>query len=221
LKARDAWWTVTVIDPVAVPLVRWLTPVRAVTPNRLTLASFALALAAGLLFALGQLVPGAVAVQLSFLVDCMDGKLAGARGESNPMGGVFDGIADAIGDVAIATGLVITTLGDGTIAPVALIAFVMLAWALVDIGHTRTFERETEYLTVPARSGPVLRQASRRSMPPASAVERGLLVYTIAPILGHRAIAVAAVVAVAVALAQYAKYAMLAIREDRRLRAGR
>src|SRR4051794_33002149 len=96
LKGRDAFWTVFVVDPVVVPLVRRLVAYPRVTPNRLTLASVLLATGSAVAFAFDRLVVGAIVVQLAFWLDCMDGKLASARRQPNPLGGLFDEIADAL-----------------------------------------------------------------------------------------------------------------------------
>ncbi|MDQ1741360.1 MAG: hypothetical protein QOE53_3012, partial [Pseudonocardiales bacterium] len=105
VKERDAVWTVYAIDPLAAPLVARLRGVGAITPNRLTVLSILVALAAGAAFALGPLWVGAVLFQVSFLLDCMDGKLAAARGRRDPNGALHDTIGDCIRLAACAAGL--------------------------------------------------------------------------------------------------------------------
>src|SRR5689334_19578887 len=82
-KARDAWWTVWLVDPLASRLV-WLTsPWPWVTPNRLTLGAFALGGGAAACFlkqSYGWVLAGAVLFHLSFVLDCMDGKTARLNG---------------------------------------------------------------------------------------------------------------------------------------------
>src|SRR3954451_18875249 len=68
VKERDAVWTAYVIDPLAAPLVARVRGRRAVTPNRLTLASAVVAVGAAVAFALGPLLAGALLFQLSFLL---------------------------------------------------------------------------------------------------------------------------------------------------------
>jgi hypothetical protein len=87
MKARDAWWTVVVIDPIAGTLVRLVSPVRRVTPNLLTLVSAVVAAGAVAAFAVGWLVVGALLFQASFVIDCMDGKLASLREQFGRYGG--------------------------------------------------------------------------------------------------------------------------------------
>src|SRR3954468_368809 len=82
-KARDAWWTVALVDPLASRLVRLLAPWRPVTPHPLTPAAFGVGVGAAACFwqqAYGWLVAGAVLFHLSFVIDCMDGKIARLNG---------------------------------------------------------------------------------------------------------------------------------------------
>jgi hypothetical protein len=98
-KRRDAWWTVLLVDPLAVRLVRIVAPHRRITPNRLTLAAGLLGLAAAACFA-GQtrwwLVAGALLFHTSFVVDCMDGKVARLNGTGTMFGQWLDFALDRI-----------------------------------------------------------------------------------------------------------------------------
>src|SRR3954451_25037520 len=82
-KKRDAWWTVLLVDPVAVRLVRLVAPYRWITPNLLTGLATVLGLGAAAAFWQQEhrwLIVGAVLFHLSFVVDCMDGKIARLNG---------------------------------------------------------------------------------------------------------------------------------------------
>jgi phosphatidylglycerophosphate synthase len=98
-KPTDAWWTVLLVDPLAARLVRLVAPHRKITPNLLTLAATVLGLLAAACFA-GQtrwwLVAGAVLFHLSFVVDCMDGKIARLNGTGSLFGAWFDFVFDRI-----------------------------------------------------------------------------------------------------------------------------
>ena len=98
-KRRDAWWTVLLVDPMAVRLVRIVAPHRRVTPNLLTLVAGLLGLAAAACFA-GQtrwwLVVGALLFHVSFVVDCMDGKVARLNGTGTMFGQWLDFVLDRI-----------------------------------------------------------------------------------------------------------------------------
>ncbi|MEW2166214.1 CDP-alcohol phosphatidyltransferase family protein [Streptomyces sp. NPDC007084] len=110
-KKRDAWWTVLLVDPVATPLVRQLALRTRVTPNQITWGAFLLGLASAACFALGDwrwLIGGAVIYHVSFIFDCMDGKLARLTGQGSVFGAwldfVFDRIRVAVCAVALMGG---------------------------------------------------------------------------------------------------------------------
>ena len=94
LKPIDAWWTVVLVDPVAVPLVRFVTPRRWVTPMRLTATAHLLGVVSAACFLLGWLVPAAVLFEVRFVLDCADGKLARVRGTKSAAGAFLDYVGD-------------------------------------------------------------------------------------------------------------------------------
>ncbi|MDQ1025330.1 phosphatidylglycerophosphate synthase [Streptomyces umbrinus] len=110
-KKRDAWWTVLLVDPVATPLVR-LTAMRTrITPNQITWGAFLLGLVSAACFAFGDwrwLIAGALVYHLSFILDCMDGKVARLTGQGSVFGAwldfVFDRIRVAVCGVALMAG---------------------------------------------------------------------------------------------------------------------
>lgn len=98
-KSRDAWWTVLLVDPVAIRLVRWWAPHKWITPNRVTMGAFTLGLAAAAAFwqgTRGWLIVGALLYHLSFILDCVDGKLARVRGTGSIFGLWLDFIFDRL-----------------------------------------------------------------------------------------------------------------------------
>jgi phosphatidylglycerophosphate synthase len=107
-KPRDSWWTVFLVDPYASRLVRWVAGHRWVTPNRLTLLGTALGVGSAACFALADrwwLLAGAALFHLSFVVDCMDGKLARLQGSGSVFGGWLDFILDQFRVVACGVAL--------------------------------------------------------------------------------------------------------------------
>ncbi|NYH53847.1 MULTISPECIES: CDP-alcohol phosphatidyltransferase family protein [Nocardiopsis] len=97
LKERDSWWTVYLVDPVAVRLVRLLANRTSVTPNQLTVVALFLGLGAAVCFSLGYrqfLALGALLYFLGFLVDCVDGKLARLTGSESLFGAWMDYVSD-------------------------------------------------------------------------------------------------------------------------------
>lgn len=108
-KKRDAWWTVLLVDPVATPLVRW-TALRApgLMPNGITWLALLLGLGAAGCFAAGSpgwLLAGAALYHLSFVLDCMDGKLARLTGTGSVFGAWLDYVFDRVRVLACAVAL--------------------------------------------------------------------------------------------------------------------
>lgn len=64
------------------------------TPNQWTMLSVIVALAAGAMIALGNLIPGLAFFAFAALLDAVDGAVARARGETSALGGFIDGVAD-------------------------------------------------------------------------------------------------------------------------------
>jgi phosphatidylglycerophosphate synthase len=107
-KERDSWWTVLLVDPVAVRLTRFVAPVRWITPNRVTLTAFTIGLLAAACFAQGSrgwLVAGAVCYYVSFLLDCVDGKVARLNGTGSIFGMWLDYILDHVRIITCVTAL--------------------------------------------------------------------------------------------------------------------
>ncbi|MEU7904777.1 CDP-alcohol phosphatidyltransferase family protein [Actinoplanes sp. NPDC049118] len=98
-KDRDAWWTVWLVDPFASRLVWLVAPVRWITPNVLTMGAFLLGLVTAYCFAQGDypwLVAGAIVFHLSFVLDCMDGKIARLKGTGSVFGAWLDYVFDRL-----------------------------------------------------------------------------------------------------------------------------
>jgi phosphatidylglycerophosphate synthase len=98
-KKRDAWWTVFVVDPVAAPIALFIANRTKITPNQITVASFALGLGAAASFAFADypaLVLGALLYHLSFVLDCVDGKVARLKDTGSIFGGWLDYILDRV-----------------------------------------------------------------------------------------------------------------------------
>jgi phosphatidylglycerophosphate synthase len=98
-KDRDAWWTVWLVDPLAARLVRLVAPYRWITPNRLTFSAFLFGVGAAVCYwqqTWGWLVAGAVLFHLSFVIDCMDGKIARLNGTGSVFGAWLDYVFDRL-----------------------------------------------------------------------------------------------------------------------------
>ncbi|MFE9245620.1 CDP-alcohol phosphatidyltransferase family protein [Nocardiopsis sp. NPDC006938] len=104
-KAKDAWWTVFLVDPLAGRMVVWTANRTNITPNQLTLGAGVLGLLSAICFAapvwaadLGWawLLAGALLFHLSFVLDCMDGKIARLKGTGSVFGSWVDFVFDRI-----------------------------------------------------------------------------------------------------------------------------
>ena len=88
-KKRDAWWTVFLVDPLAARIILPLANRTKVTPNQVSLISFAVGLLAAAAFWQGDhpaLVVGALLYHISFVLDCVDGKIARLKGTGSVFG---------------------------------------------------------------------------------------------------------------------------------------
>jgi phosphatidylglycerophosphate synthase len=98
-KPRDILWNRFVARPLAAALLVPLARTR-VTPNQITLATLVVFAAGGALLALGRgwssLVGGAVIIELSYVLDCVDGQLARWKGTSSPVGAHLDFLMDEL-----------------------------------------------------------------------------------------------------------------------------
>ena len=95
----DEWWSSFVTAPIGILLNVIVVDWSILNPNRLTTLSFISALlgAAYILpFSYQNFVAAAILIQLSHVLDCMDGQMARYRGISSPAGSFYDKIADFI-----------------------------------------------------------------------------------------------------------------------------
>jgi hypothetical protein len=98
-KARDSWWTVVLVDPLAGPLVRLTANRTSITPNQLSAGGLVFGLGAAACFLAADpkwLIGGAVLYHLSFTLDCMDGKIARIKGTGTVFGEWLDYVLDRI-----------------------------------------------------------------------------------------------------------------------------
>jgi phosphatidylglycerophosphate synthase len=211
-KERDYWWTVLVVDPVALPITRVLARRRWFTPDQVTALSLVLGLATGPLYAYGErwsLIAGAVVYYLSFMLDCVDGKLARALNISSVRGMALDQMSDSARRASAVLGLFWFLLHDSptTTNLFLLVAFGILSFYFMEISGAERPERGDG-----AGKGWTAALARRRLLPTPGMPDVSAVVYVIGPIGGF------VVPAVAVGLAMVV--AGIAITWARRLRGG-
>ncbi|EGL82027.1 CDP-alcohol phosphatidyltransferase [Caldalkalibacillus thermarum TA2.A1] len=107
-KKKDAWWTVILVDPIASRIALLVANFTNITPNQLSITSFIIGLAAAFSFYIGSvtaLIAGALLYHLSFIIDCMDGKIARLKKNGSMFGMVLDISLDHIRVVLCALAL--------------------------------------------------------------------------------------------------------------------
>ncbi|WP_336213044.1 CDP-alcohol phosphatidyltransferase family protein [Nonomuraea sp. LPB2021202275-12-8] len=104
-KRRDSWWTVYFVDPVACRVALVVANRTQITPNELTVFSLVLGTISAAFLATDRLAAGAVLFYLSFMIDCVDGKIARLKGTGTPFGLWLDYVGDRVRVVLCAAGL--------------------------------------------------------------------------------------------------------------------
>ena len=98
-KPRDILWNRFVARPLAAALLVPLARTR-VTPNQVTFATLVVFVAGAAMLALcpghGALVGAVAILELSYVLDCVDGQLARWKGTSSPVGAHLDFLMDEI-----------------------------------------------------------------------------------------------------------------------------
>ncbi|HEU5024038.1 MAG TPA: CDP-alcohol phosphatidyltransferase family protein [Spirillospora sp.] len=159
-KARDAWWTVLLVDPLASRLVRFTANRTRITPNQLTVGALILGLGAGACFAAASwpwLLAGALLYHLSFTLDCMDGKIARLKGTGSVFGAWLDYIFDRVRVLACAVALM-----AGQYAATDNVAYVWTALGVVFLDMLRYMDA-LEIYKVRAQMRTTLTEARREA----------------------------------------------------------
>lgn len=107
-KKRDAWWTVLLVDPLASRLVVPVANYTHITPNQISLGAFLIGAASAWFFFQGDpvsLLIGALLYHFSFVLDCMDGKIARLKGTGSVFGMWLDYMLDRVRVVVCALAL--------------------------------------------------------------------------------------------------------------------
>ena len=108
------------------PVARLLTKTK-VTPNQVTWMAFGIALMSFFSFILGQNIIAGLLVQLSSIVDGIDGSLARLKGMTSEFGGFLDSILDRYADILIVMGLTMWSLSHETYPGIWIAGFLAIA----------------------------------------------------------------------------------------------
>lgn len=95
----DEWWSSFVTSPIAIAVNYMVVDIKWLTPNLITLFSFLVAVVSVFFIIAGgplNFVFAAILIQVSHVLDCMDGQMARYRGTPSPSGGYFDKLTDQI-----------------------------------------------------------------------------------------------------------------------------
>lgn len=193
LKPVDAWWVVLVIDPIAVRILWFLCRFwPSVTPGMVTTASLVTGVAAAFLYGKGMFVWGALLFQVSFLLDCVDGKLARLQGTTSRWGGFYDGLVNNLVFGLSVFGLALSPAGDRTLALAAMA--LLFGWALhiYVAENLKTPEWRVHSPYVPKQGSWLQRH---RLLPPLTFPDKHAILFVFGPVTGyvvHALVAIAA-----------------------------
>ena len=107
-----------------------------VTPNQMTWASFSIAFLSFISFAFGQNIAAGLLVQLSSIVDGVDGSLARRKGMTSEFGGFLDSVLDRYADILIVLGLTLWSLSYEAYSGIWLAGFLAIT-GIICVSYTR------------------------------------------------------------------------------------
>ncbi len=130
------------------PMARLLAKTQ-VTPNQMTWAAFGIALLSFVSFILGYNIIAGLLVQLSSIVDGIDGSLARLKGMTSEFGSFLDSVLDRYADILIVLGLTLWSLSHETYSGIWLagllaitgIICVSYTRARIDLNHRHLFDK--------------------------------------------------------------------------------
>ena len=117
------------------PMARLLAKTK-VTPNQMTWAAFGIALLSFVSFVLGYNIIAGLLVQLSSIVDGIDGSLARLKGMASEFGGFLDSVLDRYADILIVLGLTLWSLSHETYSGIWLVGLLAIS-GIICVSYTR------------------------------------------------------------------------------------
>ncbi len=117
------------------PMARLLAKTK-VTPNQMTWVAFGIALLSFVSFVLGHNIIAGILVQLSSIVDGVDGSLARLKGMTSEFGGFLDSVLDRYADILVVLGLTLWSLSHETYSGIWLAGLLAIT-GIICISYTR------------------------------------------------------------------------------------
>lgn len=154
-RARDGFYSTFVVRKLSTPLTTAAVRL-GIAPNAITVISLFVALAAAALFSVGTFWPtliAAIALQLSLVIDCVDGEVARATGKFSKVGAWLDASTDRIKEFVVYFGLAVGAWRMGTDAWV-LAALMVTVQTFRHMGDY-DFQRVLDLRTTAAQRRPI------------------------------------------------------------------
>jgi phosphatidylglycerophosphate synthase len=114
-RANDGFFSVFFLRKFST-ILTWLAVRIGATPNQVTLVSFAIGLYSAYCFAQGtfwEIVLGAILLQVSIIVDCVDGELARYTRKFSQLGAWLDAVTDRVKEYMVFLGLAVGAEKEG------------------------------------------------------------------------------------------------------------
>jgi phosphatidylglycerophosphate synthase len=189
LKAADSWWTVLIVDPIAVRLALFFANFTPLTPNFFSGCTIALSIVSGFLFAKQHLIYGALVYEIAFIFDCIDGKVATLKGLSSDFGMWIDSMSDKVRLLAAVLGL---SIGFPEMYKLAIVFVALYLWDETESALFSRMEKKAAESSGPPAEGanapPLIRFRDwlrrRRISGPLSLVEQDTVAFLVMPLLG-------------------------------------
>jgi len=152
-RANDGFYSVLFLRKFS-KLLTWLAVRVKATPNQVTLISFAIGLYSAFCFTKGsfsQTLLGAVLLQISIIVDCVDGELARYTRKFSKLGAWLDAVTDRVKEYMVFLGLAIGAekSGEDLWVPALVMMLIQTFRHLSDYNFARTVKlrAESQFLT--------------------------------------------------------------------------
>jgi phosphatidylglycerophosphate synthase len=121
-----------------------------ISPNTITMVSFVLGIAAAAGFAMGQwgwILAGAILLQLSLVIDCVDGEVARSTGKFSALGAWLDASTDRVKELLVYAGLAIGAVQAGAWSLAVILVVVQTTRHMMDYNFAAVQRRREAVVT--------------------------------------------------------------------------